>query len=124
MFTLPVLSHVRFPRTFLHYIYSYLLKYTNSTIYYILVFIYLLHTSTASFRLDTTGSFSLPCLSSTWTVDQLIAFLHHASISSAMGDPHALPFIIEHDWSDVDPDPPDSDIDPHPLSSTDEDTVL
>ena len=77
-----------------------------------------------SLRLDITGSFSLPSLPSTWTVDRPVSFLRHASISSAMNDPHALPFIIEHDWSDVDPDPPDSDFDPHPLSSSDDDIVI
>ena len=59
----------------------------------------------ASLRLDTTGSFSLPSLPSAWTADRLVSFLQHVSLSAAMDDPHALPFIIEHDWSDVDPDP-------------------
>ena len=46
-FTLPVLSHARFSRTFLYYIYSYYSKYVISLIYYILVSNpYLLHTST------------------------------------------------------------------------------
>ena len=48
-FTLLVLSHVRFSRTFLYYIYYHSMEYIHSTIYYILVFIYLLHTSTLVF---------------------------------------------------------------------------
>ena len=78
----------------------------------------------ATLRLDTTGSFSLLSLSTSWTVDQLLSFLDHTSVSAAMDDLHALPFTIEHDWSDVDPDPPDSDAAPPPSSLSDDGSVL
>ena len=78
----------------------------------------------ATLRFDTTGSFSLPYLPTSWTVDQLVSFLQHTSISTAMDDPHTLPFIIEHDWSDVDPDPPDSNSDVPSASLSDDDSVL
>ena len=44
--------------------------------------------------------------STTWTMDRLILFIKHGSVSAVVEDPHALPFITGQDWSDVDPDPP------------------
>ena len=41
-------------------------------------------------------------------MDRVASFLQHGPVSSAMDDPQNLPFPIEHDWSDIDPDPPDS----------------
>ena len=59
-------------------------------------------------RFDLSGLFSLHHLPDSWSVDRMVSFLTHAPISTAMDDPHVLPFVIEHDWSDVDPDPPDT----------------
>ena len=61
------------------------------------------------FRFGLGGLFSIPSLPDLWTVEQIVTFLSHPPISAAMDDPHGLPFVIEHDWSDVDPEPPDSD---------------
>ena len=54
---------------------------------------------------------TLASLPAFWTVDQLLSFLQHTSISAALDDPHTLSFVIEHDWSDINPDPPDFDED-------------
>ena len=66
-----------------------------------LVFLHSVLTSTASFS-------SLPYPpSGLWIV--LFPSSQHGPVSSAMDDPQDLPFPIEHDWSDIDPDPPDSE---------------
>ena len=52
-----------------------------------------------------------------------MAFLHHRPVLDAMDDPHAMPFVIDHDWSDVDPDPPDSHSDMVSPSLSDDDSV-
>ena len=63
----------------------------------------------STFRFGLGGSFFVPSLPDSCTVEQIVTFLSHPPISAAMDDPHGLPFVIEHDWSDVDPEPPDSD---------------
>ena len=71
----------------------------------------------ADLRFGLSGLFSLPSLPDSWTVERIVSFLSHPSIPAAMDDPHGLLFVIEHDWSDVDPEPPDSDsfLSPPPL---------
>ena len=59
-------------------------------------------------RFDLSGLLYLHHLPDSWSVDRMVSFLSHAPISAAMDDAHILPFVIEHDWSDVDPDPPDT----------------
>ena len=63
----------------------------------------------SSFCFGLCGSFFIPSLSDSWTVKQITTFLSHLPVSTAMDDPHGLPFVIEHNFSDVDPEPPDSD---------------
>ena len=45
---------------------------------------------------------------STWTVDRIISFVKNHHISLAMTNTLEFPPPNEHDWSDIDPDPPDS----------------
>ena len=73
---------------------------------------------------DLNGLFSIPSLPPPWTVDRVVSFLQHGPISSAMDDPHELPFTIEHDWSDIDPDPPDSDCTDMSVPVSDPDSVF
>ena len=48
----------------------------------------------ATLRFNTTGLFTLPCLSTSWTVDQLVSFLQHTSISAAMDDPTPYTLLL------------------------------
>ena len=63
----------------------------------------------STLRFDLNGLFSVPSLPLAWTVDRVISFLQHHPISSAMDDAQDFAPPIEHDWSDIDPDPPDTD---------------
>ena len=78
----------------------------------------------STLQFDLNGLFSIPSLPPSWTVDRVVSFLQHASISTAMDNPHTLPFVIEHDWSDVDPDPPDSDSTDSPVALSDSDSAF
>ena len=62
--------------------------------------------STLRFALN--GLFHIPDLPSTWTVDRIISFVKNNHISLAMTNTLEFPPPNEHDWSDIDPDPPDS----------------
>ena len=62
----------------------------------------------STLRFDLNGIFSVPSLPPVWTVDRVVSFLQHRPILSAMDDTLEFAPPIEHDWSDIDPDPPDS----------------
>ena len=53
-----------------------------------------------------------------------MAFLRHEPVLDAMDDPHALPFVIDHNWSDVNPDPLDSHSDTMSVPLSDDDSVM
>ena len=62
----------------------------------------------STLRFDINGLFHIPFLPPVWTVDRVVTFLQNHHISLAMDNTPEFPPPNEHDWSDIDPDPPDS----------------